>query len=202
MSSLHAILTTTDLLQVLFRQESSQCNPSGAKSCYGALTITTATLYQPAIQNSPSQRAHQTRKVQIAQPTKACRLCTRAPHSDNECSDTLKKAFNKNVAFQRVLPNVHRRNAAESASSNMEEPFLFRFSHMRSQIPLTEWDLLPQAEITRQPSCALPDANPGSAYACINGVFNFFTRESCATMNPSSCSCHSRQTPHDGTARH
>ena len=35
---------------------------------------------------------------------------------DNECSDDLKKAFQKcNIAFQRVPPHVHRRNAAERA---------------------------------------------------------------------------------------
>ena len=35
---------------------------------------------------------------------------------DNECSDELKKAFQKNhVAFQRVPPHSHRRNAAERA---------------------------------------------------------------------------------------
>jgi hypothetical protein len=43
---------------------------------------------------------------------------------DNECSDTLKKAFTKNnVAFQRVPPSVHRRNAAERAIQTWKNHF-------------------------------------------------------------------------------
>jgi hypothetical protein len=94
---------------------------------------------------------------------------------DNECSDELKKAFKKyNVDFQRVPPHVHRRNSAERAIQTWKNHFCAGLATCDPKFPLTEWDLLmPQADITlnllrssrRQPKL--------SAYACLNGNFDF-----------------------------
>jgi hypothetical protein len=94
---------------------------------------------------------------------------------DNECSDELKKSFKKyGVDFQRVPPHVHRRNAAERAIQTWKNHFCSGLATCNPKFPLTEWDLLmPQAEITlnllrssrRQPKL--------SAYACLNGNFDF-----------------------------
>jgi hypothetical protein len=94
---------------------------------------------------------------------------------DNECSDELKKAFSKNnVTFQRVPPHSHRRNAAERAIQTWKNHFSSGLATCDPKFPLTEWDLLmQQADITlnllrssrRQPQL--------SAYACINGAFDF-----------------------------
>jgi hypothetical protein len=94
---------------------------------------------------------------------------------DKECSDELKKAFQKNnVDFQRVPPHSHRRNAAERAIQTWKNHFSTGLALCDPKFPLTEWDLLmPQADITlnllrssrRQPKL--------SAYACLNGAFDF-----------------------------
>jgi hypothetical protein len=94
---------------------------------------------------------------------------------DNECSHELKKAFKKNkVDYQLVPPHVHRQNAAERAIQTWKDHFCAGLATCDPKFPLTEWDLLmPQAEITlnllrssrRQPKL--------SAYACINGHFDF-----------------------------
>jgi hypothetical protein len=94
---------------------------------------------------------------------------------DNECSDALKTAFRKNdVAYQLVPPHVHGRNAAERAIQTWKNHFCSGLAICDPKFPLTEWDLLmPQADLTlnllrssrRQPKL--------SAYACINGEFDF-----------------------------
>ena len=94
---------------------------------------------------------------------------------DNECSDELKRAFKKyNVAFQRVPSHVHRSNAAERGIQTWKNHFCSGLATCDPKFPLTEWDLLmPQADITlnllrssrRQPKL--------SAYACLNGHFDF-----------------------------
>jgi hypothetical protein len=94
---------------------------------------------------------------------------------DNECSEELKKAFQKyNVNFQRVPPHSHCRNSAERAVQTWKNHFCSGLATCDPKFPLTEWDLLlPQADLTlnllrssrRQPRL--------SAYACINGNFDF-----------------------------
>jgi hypothetical protein len=94
---------------------------------------------------------------------------------DNECSDELKRAFQKySVAFQRVPTHVHRRNATERAIQTWKNHFCSALATCDPKFPLTEWDLLmPQADNTlnllrssrRQPNLL--------AYACLNGTFNF-----------------------------
>jgi hypothetical protein len=94
---------------------------------------------------------------------------------DNECSDELKKAFQKyDVAFQRVPPHVHRRNAAERAIQTWKNHFCAGLATCDPKFPLTEWDLLmPQADITLNLLRASRRQPKLSAYACINGVFDF-----------------------------
>jgi hypothetical protein len=94
---------------------------------------------------------------------------------DNECSDELKQAFCKyDVAFQRVPPHSHRRNAAERAIQTWKNHFCSGLATCDPKFPLTEWDLLmPQADLTlnllrssrRQPRL--------SAHACLHGNFDF-----------------------------
>jgi hypothetical protein len=95
---------------------------------------------------------------------------------DNECSEDLKNAFQKHqVDFQRVPPHVHhRRNSAERAIQTWKNHFCAGLATCDPKFPLTEWDLLmPQADIMlnllrswrRQPRL--------SAYACLNGTFDF-----------------------------
>ena len=94
---------------------------------------------------------------------------------DNECSNSLKDAFKKHsIAFQRVPPHTHRRNAAERAIQTWKNHFISGLASCDPNFPLAEWDrLLPQCDITlnhlrssrRQPKL--------SAHACISGIFDF-----------------------------
>jgi hypothetical protein len=69
---------------------------------------------------------------------------------DNEASTALKIFFTANdVAYQLVLPNYHRRNAAERAIRTFKEHFVTGISPVDPTFPLHLWDrLLPQADIT------------------------------------------------------
>jgi hypothetical protein len=62
----------------------------------------------------------------------------------------LKHFFTANdVGYQLVLPNYHRRNAAERAIRTFKEHFVAGLSSVDPTFPLHLWDrLLPQAEIT------------------------------------------------------
>jgi hypothetical protein len=94
---------------------------------------------------------------------------------DNECSEELKSAFKKyHVDFERAPPHSHRHNAAERAIQTWKNHFCSGLATCDPKFPLTEWDLLlPQADLTlnllrssrRQPRL--------SAYACLNGNFDF-----------------------------
>ena len=70
---------------------------------------------------------------------------------DNECSDLLKSSFSKhNIAFQRVLPHTHRRNAAKRAIQTWKNHFLSGLATCDPDYPATEWDrLMPQCDLTR-----------------------------------------------------
>ena len=94
---------------------------------------------------------------------------------DNECSNDLKKALNKkNIAFQLVPPDAHRRNAAERAIRTFKNHFLSTLVTCHVDFPIAEWDwLLPQSQMTlnllRAARC-----NPNlSAYAYLAGPHNF-----------------------------
>jgi len=94
---------------------------------------------------------------------------------DNECSEELKKTFRKHdVDFQRVPPHSHRRNAAERAIQTWKNHFCSGLATCDPKFPLTEWDLLmPQADITLNLLRASRRQPKLSAYACINGPFDF-----------------------------
>jgi hypothetical protein len=94
---------------------------------------------------------------------------------DNKCSHDLKKAFQKyNVAFQHVPPHVRRRNAAERAIQTWKNHFCAGLATCDPKLPLLEWDLLmPQAELTLNLLRASRRQPKLSAYACLNGPFDF-----------------------------
>jgi uncharacterized protein YgfB (UPF0149 family) len=55
----------------------------------------------------------------------------------------------KNITFELVPPDQHRRNAAERAVRTFKNHFLAGLATCDPQFPLREWDrLLPQAELT------------------------------------------------------
>jgi hypothetical protein len=93
----------------------------------------------------------------------------------NECSDELKRAFKKyNVDFKRVPPHVHRRNAAERAIQTWKNHFCSGLATCDPKFPLTKWDLLmPQADITLNLLRSSRHQPNLSAYACLNGNFDF-----------------------------
>jgi hypothetical protein len=94
---------------------------------------------------------------------------------DNECSEELKKAFQKyNVNFQRVPPHSHRRNSAERAIQTWKNHFCSGLTTCDPKFPLTEWDLLlPQADPTLSLLRSSRHQPRLSAYACIDGNFDF-----------------------------
>ena len=69
---------------------------------------------------------------------------------DNECSEDLRKAFQKyQVKFELVPPHVHRRNAAERAIQTWKNHFLAGIASLDPTFPIKEWDrLLLQCDIT------------------------------------------------------
>jgi hypothetical protein len=95
---------------------------------------------------------------------------------DNECSDELKKAFQKNnVNSQRVPPHSsHCRNAAKRAIQTWKNHFSTGLALCNPKFPLIKWDLLmPQADITLNLLCSSRRQPKLSAYACLNGAFDF-----------------------------
>ena len=57
---------------------------------------------------------------------------------DNECSDLLKSSFRKqNIAFQRVPPHTHCRNAVERAIQTWKNHFLFKLATCDPHYPAT-----------------------------------------------------------------
>ncbi len=94
---------------------------------------------------------------------------------DNEASSELKTAITKNnISFQLAPPHIHRRNAAERAIRTFKDHFIAGLATCDPAFPLSLWDrLLPQAELTLnllRPSRLNPKL---SAYAYLNGNFNF-----------------------------
>jgi hypothetical protein len=78
------------------------------------------------------------------------------------------------MTYELVPPGCHRRNAAEDAICNFKSHFLSILAGVADDFPMKLWDkLLPQAEITinllRQ-SNATPTV---SAYAHLNGPFDY-----------------------------
>jgi hypothetical protein len=95
---------------------------------------------------------------------------------DNEISAVMKRLITDeyHMKYELVPPGCHRRNAAEVAIRNFKAHFLSILAGVDDDFPLYLWDkLLPQAEITinllRQ-SNATPTV---SAYAHLNGPFDY-----------------------------
>ncbi|KAL7484145.1 hypothetical protein ACHAW6_009789 [Cyclotella cf. meneghiniana] len=95
---------------------------------------------------------------------------------DNEISNAMKTLITDTykMTYELVPPGCHRRNAAEVAIRNFKSHFLSILAGVADDFPMKLWDkLLPQAEITinllRQ-SNATPTV---SAYAHLNGPFDY-----------------------------
>eukprot|EP00804_Cyclotella_cryptica_P021690 CCRYP_018272-RA/>CCRYP_018272-RA protein AED:0.40 eAED:0.40 QI:0/-1/0/1/-1/0/1/0/288 len=95
---------------------------------------------------------------------------------DNEISTAMKTLITDTykMTYELVPPGCHRRNAAEVAIRNFKSHFLSILAGVADDFPMKLWDkLLPQAEITinllRQ-SNATPTV---SAYAHLNGPFDY-----------------------------
>jgi hypothetical protein len=97
---------------------------------------------------------------------------------DNEVSEAMKEVIREeyNIEMELVPPGCHRRNSAEVVIRNFKAHFLGVLAGTANDFPPSLWDrLLPQAEITvnllRQ-SNATPNV---SAYAHLNGPFDYNT---------------------------
>jgi hypothetical protein len=81
------------------------------------------------------------------------------------------------VDFQLVPPGMHRQNAAERGIRTFQNHFIAGLCSVNKDFPLHLWDkLLPQAKITLnllRASCINPNV---SAYAQLNGPFDFNRR--------------------------
>jgi hypothetical protein len=102
-------------------------------------------------------------------------LKPRLQRLDNECSKLLKTFMHdQDVDFQLVPPGMHRRNAAERAIRTFQNHFIAGLCSVDKDFPLHLWDkLIPQAEITLNLLRA-SRINPNvSAYAQVNGTFDF-----------------------------
>ena len=95
---------------------------------------------------------------------------------DNECSNILKDFIQKenNAKIQFVEPHQHRVNASERAIQTFKNHFISGLCTAHPQFPIQLWcEFLPQAEITlnllRKARCN----NKLSAYAVLEGEFNF-----------------------------
>ena len=96
---------------------------------------------------------------------------------DNEISNEFKNALLKyNLAYQRVPPHIHRRNAAERAIRTFKNHFLAGLATCDPKFPVKEWDrLLEQATLTLN-LLRTSRVNPRlSSWAYLFGHFDFNT---------------------------
>ena len=71
------------------------------------------------------------------------RLCTKIFILDNETSQTLLNAFEREkITYQLVPPHIHCRNAAERAIATWKDHFIAGLSSVHPEYPLLEWDRL------------------------------------------------------------
>jgi hypothetical protein len=94
---------------------------------------------------------------------------------DNEASLALRNYLTKQgIDYQLAPPHIHQRNNAERAIQTLKNHFIAGLFFMDPTFPLKLWDkLLPQATITLN-LLRKSRINPRmSAYAQINGHFNF-----------------------------
>ena len=94
---------------------------------------------------------------------------------DNEASAILSDYLrSEDVEYQLVHPHIHRRNASEHAIRTFKNHFIAGLASTDPYFPLLNWcRLLPQAELTLNLLCA-SRLNPKlSAYAQLEGTFDF-----------------------------
>jgi hypothetical protein len=94
---------------------------------------------------------------------------------DNECSSDLRSLRNQHdIQFQLAPPHMHRRNAAERAIQTFKNHFIAGLCSVDPNFPLRLWDrLLPQATITLNLLCQSRIHQKVSAYAQLNGHYDF-----------------------------
>jgi hypothetical protein len=93
---------------------------------------------------------------------------------DNEVSEAMKNHIKNNCRLELVPPGCHQRNTAEVAIRNFKTQFPSALAGVADGFPPSLWDcLLPQTEITLNLLCQ-PNATPKvSAYAHLNGPFDY-----------------------------
>ncbi len=94
---------------------------------------------------------------------------------DNEAAADLKQAILKHkIQYQLTPPHIHRINAAERAIRTFKNHFTAGLATVDPNFPIKEWDrLIPQAEITLN-LLRSSRINPKlSAYAILNGIYDF-----------------------------
>ena len=80
----------------------------------------------------------------------------------------------KNVAFQRVTPHIHQRNADDSAIQTWKNHSIAGLSSADTYLPLSEWDhLTKKCNITINLLCSSLRKPKLSAYARLLGNFDF-----------------------------
>ena len=93
---------------------------------------------------------------------------------DNKVSDTMKSHIRDNCILELVPPGCHCQNAAEVGIKKFGNNFLSILAGVADGFPPSLWDrLLPQTEITLNLLCQSNATPTVSAYAHLNGSFNY-----------------------------
>ena len=91
---------------------------------------------------------------------------------DNEASSAFQQAIANNSCAQLVLPNVHRRNAAECAIRRFKDHFLAILAGTAPSFPANRWDLLlSHTELTI--NLQHQSATTVSTWENLFGMYNF-----------------------------
>jgi hypothetical protein len=91
---------------------------------------------------------------------------------DNECSDIMKEFMQEQgIKFQLVLPNVHRRNAAERSIQTLKNHLVAGFCSLDENFPMYLWDKLLQHALLALNLLRGSRINPNlSAYAQLSTI--------------------------------
>ncbi len=95
---------------------------------------------------------------------------------DNKVSENMKNHIKDNcrLTVELVPPDFHQQNAAEVAIRNFKAHFLSVLAGVTKDFPPSLWDrLLPQTEITLNLLCQSNAMPTVSAYAHLNGPFDY-----------------------------
>jgi hypothetical protein len=120
---------------------------------------------------------------------------------DNEISTAMKKLITEkyNMQYELVPPGCHRRNAAEVAIRNFKAHFLSILAGVSADFPMKLWDkLLPQAEITINLLRQSIATSTISAYAHLNGPFDYNKMP----LAPTGCNVQVHKKKKNGQKRH